>query len=173
MTFTYRLRQGLKALVAFSQQLDLELAAKYLSPNLLELFKGMNRDEQLHSLNVLRHVLAQGTTPADLSVAALLHDVGKSRYPIRVWQKTLAVMVRTIWPDCYNRWSAGSPLNLWQRPFVVYERHPAWSGEMVAAAGGTATAQWLVTHHADDSALWDKHPAIELLRRLQAADDAN
>ena len=173
MTITYRLRQGFKALLAFSQPVDVKLASRYLSPKLLALFQNMNRDEQLHSLNVLRDVLAQGTTPSELAVAALLHDVGKSCYPIRVWQKTLAVLVRTVWPDLYRRWSKGNPLNLWQRPFVVYERHPQWGAEWVAEAGGSETAQWLVAHHADDSELWNDHPNFEMLRRLQEADDAN
>ena len=173
MTITYRLRQGFKALLAFSQPVDVELASQYLSPKLLTLFQNMNRDEQLHSLNVLRGVLTQGTTPPELAVAALLHDVGKSCYPIGVGQKTFAVLVRTVWPDLYRRWSKGNPLNLWQRPFVVYERHPQWGAEWVTEAGGSEPTQWLVAHHADASEKWADHVHFELLKRLQAADDAN
>lgn len=173
MIVTYRLRQGFKALLAFSQPLELDLAAEYLSQRLLTLFQQMNRDEQLHSLNVLRDVLAQGTTPPDLAIAALLHDVGKARYPIGVLQKTCAVLVRAVWPGLYEQWSKGNPLNLWQRPFVVYEQHPLWGAEVVAEAGGSDTAQWLVAHHADEAQRWENHPQYELLKRLQAADDAN
>src|SRR5690606_27724351 len=98
MTAVYRFRQGIRSLLAFSQTVELPLAAEYLSPELLALFQKMRRSEQLHSLNVLREVLADGTTPHDLAVAALLHDVGKSRYPMRTWQKTLAVLTRAISP---------------------------------------------------------------------------
>ncbi|MEZ4669129.1 MAG: hypothetical protein R3E39_14575 [Anaerolineae bacterium] len=173
MTLVYRLQQGFRALFAFSQPVDLELAATYLSPRLLELFEDMQRDEQLHSLNVLRTVLTQGTAPVDLTVAALLHDVGKVCYPIVVWQKTLAVLVRRLWPQLYVRWSQGNPANLWQRPFVVYECHPAWGADMVAKAGGSEATQWLITHHADVCENWIAHPNYEMLKRLQAADDAN
>src|SRR5689334_17582658 len=134
MPVVYRLQQGLRALFAFSQPVDWTLAERYLSPKLLTLFRQMDRGEQLHSLGVLRIVLAQGDTPPDLAVAALLHDVGKSRYPIGVAQKTLAVLVRAIVPSAYMRWSKGSPLNLWERPFVVYEQHPQWSAELLREA---------------------------------------
>jgi len=173
MTAVQRVRQGLRALFAFSQPLDLDLAAQYLSPPLLALFRQMKRSEQLHSLNVLRDVLAQDTTPRDLAVAALLHDVGKSRYPIQVWQKTLVVLVHAGLPAVFQRWSQGSPIHLLQRPFVVNVHHPEWSAEMIAAAGASETAVWLTRHHAGHSADMMQQPHADLLRRLQQADDAN
>ena len=169
----YRIGQGLKALFAFSQPVDMNLAATYLPPALFDLFNRFDRGEQLHSLAVLRDVLAQGSTPDDLAVAALLHDVGKTRCPISVWQKSAAVLVRALMPSRYQRWSKGSLLNLWQRPFVVYEQHPAWSGELLAAAGASEAAQWLVTHHADSLEKWQGHTYFHLLRRLQQADNQN
>ncbi|MCA0456488.1 MAG: HD domain-containing protein [Chloroflexi bacterium] len=173
MSAAYRIGQGIKALFAFSQPVDMSLVTSYLSPTLLDLFKRFDRGEQLHSLAVLRDVLAQGETPDDLAVAALLHDVGKTRYPISVWQKTAAVLVRALMPSRYQRWSEGNPLNLWQRPFVVYEQHPAWSGELLASANASEAVQWLVTHHADPIEKWQDHAYVHLLRRLQQADNQN
>ncbi len=173
MTVVYRLQQGLRALFAFSQDVDWALAERYLSPPLLELFRQMDRGEQLHSLAVLRDVLAQGGTPTDLAVVALLHDVGKSRYPINVWQKTWVVIVRTMLPSLYYRWSKGSPLNLWQRPFVVYEQHPLWSAELLRSAGASEAACWLAAHHAIKGEVAPTLIQSEWLKRLQQADDQN
>ncbi len=173
MPVVYRLQQGLRALFAFSQDVDWALAERYLSPPLLALFRQMDRGEQLHSLAVLRDVLAQGETPTDLATVALLHDVGKSRYPISVWQKTWAVVVRTITPSLYDRWSKGSPLNLWQRPFVVYDQHPLWSAEMLQAAGASEAACWLAAHHADAVEIAPTSAQLEWLKRLRQADDQN
>ena len=173
MPVVYRLQQGIRALFAFSQPVDWALAGRYLSPRLLDLFRQMNRDEQLHSLAVLRDVLAQGDTPNDLAVAALLHDVGKSRYPIGVWQKTLAVMVRTLMPNAYRRWSQGNPMNLWERPFVVYEQHPLWSAELLREAGASEAACWLAAHHAGSVQSAPTPVQLEWLKRLQQADDQN
>ncbi len=173
MMAVQRVRQGLRALFAFSQPIDLDLAAQVLSPPLLALFRQMSRSEQLHSLNVHHDVLAQGATPRDLATAALLHDVGKSRYPIRIWQKTLVVLVRAGQPGLFQRWSQGSPNNIIQRPFVVNIHHPEWSAEMIREAGASEIAVWLVRNHADHSTEIASHPNADLLRRLQQADDAN
>jgi len=173
MTAAYRIRQGLRAVLAFSQPVEVSLAAEYLTPELLALFEQMRRGEQLHSLNVLRAVLEQGATPRDLAVAALLHDVGKSRYSLRTWQKTLAVLVRALSPAWFARWSEGDPAHVWMRPFVVYVQHPAWGANMIAAAGASETAVWLVAHHQDFAERWEHHPCAALLRRLQQADNSN
>ena len=174
MTARSRIQQGMRALLAFSQQPDYALAARYLSAQQLALFQRLTRGEQLHSLNVLRDVLAQEThTPPELAQAALLHDVGKTRYSTDVLQKTLAVLVRALAPKRYDRWSQGDASNYWRRGLVVHEQHPAWSAELAAEVGTTDVALWLITHHADPPEHWDGHPNWPLLRRLQRADDAN
>ncbi len=173
MAATYRIRQGLRAVFAFSKPVEVSLAAEYLTPELLALFQQMRRIEQLHCLNVLRDVLAQGAAPRDLAVAALLHDVGKSRYPMQVWQKTLAVLVRAFSPQLFERWSKGNPTNLWHRPFVVYVHHPAWSAELIASAGASENAVWLAAHHQESAERWKNHPLVTLLIQLQQADNSN
>jgi hypothetical protein len=169
----HRLRQGTRALFAFSQPVDYALAGQYLTAEQLRLFQQMRRGEQLHSLNVLRGVLAQGDTPPDLALAALLHDVGKIRYPLRLWQKTIAVLVRTFIPSLFVRLSAGDPQRWINRPFAVYAHHPAWGAELVAQTGASAAAIWLIAHHADNAEHWRGHDQYPLLKRLQAADDQN
>src|SRR5262249_32159676 len=109
----------------------------------------------------------------ELAIAALLHDVGKSRYPLRTWQKTLVVLTRAFAPDLFDRWSKGNPANLWLRPFVVYIQHPAWGAELIEAAGAPESAVWLVAHHQEPVKSWNGHPLVPLLRRLQQADDSN
>jgi hypothetical protein len=174
MTAAYRLRQGLQAILAFTRVVDVDLAAQYLSPELMRLFSSMNRDEQLHSLNVLQRMLAQGNVSNDLAVAALLHDVGKSRYPIAVWQKSLAVLVKAFLPRLYAQLGTVDPVNnVWQRPFIVYADHPAWSAQMLHEAGASDITCWLVEHHAEPIEKWVGHPYMSLLARLQCADDAS
>lgn len=173
MTAVYRIRQGVRALFAFAQPVDYALATEYLTPSLLALFTQMRRGEQLHSLNVLRAVLSHGQTPSAVAVAALLHDVGKTRYPLTLWQRTTAVLVRAFLPPIFRRLSEGDPRPFWRRAFVVYVHHPVWSGELIGQAGGSADAVWLATHHADDAEQWQEHTLYLLLKRLQMADDAN
>ncbi|MCU0498392.1 MAG: HD domain-containing protein [Anaerolineae bacterium] len=173
MAVGYRLRQGIRALFAFARPMDYDLAARYLSVDELRLFRQMRRNEQWHSLNVLRSVLTQGDTPRELAVAALLHDVGKIRYPMAIWQKSLAVVIVKLFPRHAQRWSQADERVRWARPLIVKARHPQWSGELLLATHSHPLAIWLVTHHQDAADLWLEHPDFKLLQRLQAADNEN
>lgn len=171
-----RMRQGMAALTAFARPLDLDLAQRTLSPAQMALFRAMQRSEQLHSLRVLHDLLHDGaaSTPDDLAVAALLHDAGKARCSLSVAEKTAAVLIRAGAPKRAAHYGT-LPLESagWRRAFVVSAQHPAWGAQLLAAAGGTERAVWLVAHHADPLHHWADHPHAALLARLQAADDSN
>lgn len=169
----YRLRQGLRALLAFSQPVDYTLAEHYLTPMLLARFCEMRRSEQLHSLRVLRALLAQGETSHALAVAALLHDVGKSLYPMSLWQRSLPVLVKAVSPRWLERLAQNDPRSRWLRGFVVYVHHPAWSGDLIERHNGSADAVWLAAHHADPPDQWRAHPLYQSLCRLQTMDDTH
>jgi hypothetical protein len=168
-----RVQQGLRGLFAFALHLDLDLAARTLTPQQLALFQQMTRGEQLHSLNVLRDVQAQGATPSDLAVAALMHDVGKSRYPMRVWQKTLVVLVRELAEPIYLKITRSSERNWFARPFIVGERHAKWGADLLRDIGANERIVWLVAHHDKNPEKLRDHPDHALLLRLQQADAAN
>ncbi len=138
------------------------------------LFVRMTRSEQVHSLNVLRDVLAQDDdTPIDLAVAGLLHDVGKLRYPLDVFQRTFAVVLTRLAPKLEQRYSIPAKMTYWRAPLIVRRHHPRWSAELLKANGGSERAVWLVEHHADNLAALQGHLYFTLLARLKQADDAN
>ena len=175
----YRFKQGVRALTAFRHTPDVQMAAQFLSQSQLALFRSLPRMEQRHALNVLTDALAQPIPSEDsralddLAVAALLHDCGKLRYPVRVWQKTLPVVIHKLSPRLFNRMAAQDAKNLFWRGFVVKAHHPAWGAQLASEAGVTERTLWLITHHQDAHGQWDAHPHAALLRALQTADDAN
>ncbi len=174
MSAVHRVQQGVRALLAFTQSVDYDLAAQYLTADQLSIFKQMKRSEQHHSLNVLRAVQRQQAhTPHDLALAALLHDVGKVRAPQNVIGKSLSVLVNKFTPMVEDWLCADDRLVWWRAPFIVRCYHPKWSGEILAGMGASARATWLVTHHQDAAEHWRDHPYYELLCRLQRADDVN
>ncbi len=168
-----RIEQGIRALFAFATPVDLHLAKQYLSSKELGAFQKMSRADQLHSLNVLRTVLNQReSAPRPLAVAALTHDVGKCRYHLAVWQKTIVVLVKRLVPSLADKLGREENLSIWRAPFVVRSHHPKWSAEILRACCADEVAVWLVEHHqADVLALCD-HPLAELLQCLQRADEA-
>ena len=168
-----RLQQGLRALFSFALPLDLERASAVLTAQQMALFRQMTRGEQLHSLNVLRDVQVQGPMSVELAAAALLHDVGKSRYHMRVWQKTLVVLVRGLTPKLYLKLAHGSEANWFSRPFVVAQYHGAWGAQLLTQIGASERTIWLVAHHDKNPEKYRDHPDYPLLLRLQQADLAN
>jgi len=132
-----RVRQGVRALSAWAKPVDHALVEATLAEPLRVLFYRMRRSEQLHSLNVLRRVMAAGEAPAALRVAALLHDCGKARAPFSLPERVIVVLVKAAAPSLAKQWGAGdeSGLRTWRRPFVLSAQHPAWGAAMAELAG--------------------------------------
>jgi hypothetical protein len=173
MSAGYRFRQGLRALESRLRPVDDTLAGEYLSPALYTLYRRMRRSERQHSLRVLHSLIAAGHTDPDLLVAALLHDVGKTRTRFFLPEKVLVVLVKAASPGLYWRWGSGSARG-WRRPFAVSVQHPAWGADMVAAAGGSPLAVELIRRHADSlESSKDRTRTDCLLQVLQTVDNLN
>jgi hypothetical protein len=147
-------------------------AAEVLSPPLLALFQQMRRSEQQHSLNVLRTLRGWGYDDPALLIAALLHDVGKTRYPFHLWDRTIVVLVKAAAPSLAKKLGQGKPTGL-HRPFAVSFQHPQWSEEMVKTAGADPLAVALIEAHQQHLNGKPQNQMERLLVALQAADDAN
>ena len=135
----------------------------------------MQPSEQSHSLAILNQLLDQGETNNDLLTAALLHDVGKNRFPLHAWERVVIVLGKAFLPNKTKLWGQGQPSG-WRRPFVVAEQHPAWSAEMAAQAGASPIAVSLISRHQDKPILQpepEKLPDDQdiLLYRLQILDN--
>lgn len=181
----YRTRQLWMAVGAAPTAEDLSLVRAVLAPSQITLFEDMNRSEQAHSLRVLRALLEQGETHPDLQVAALLHDVGKSRFPLSLWERILVVLGKMYFPRSVHRLGAVageairhsadlSQARGWRRAFAVAENHPAWGADMVARAGASSLAVALIRQHQDPGVCSEiDSPAMEerLLCLLQSVDN--
>jgi hypothetical protein len=149
---------------------DLALVRQTLTPAQAALFAQLQPSEQTHAVRVLREVRVkckeQGwEAPPDLEVAALLHDVGKARFPMWIWERVMIVLGKAILPEAVTRW-ATSPPRGWKRPFVIAAHHPAWGAEMASERGTSPRAVALILQHQDLDQQDDP-----LLAILQAVDD--
>ncbi|NJL94223.1 MAG: HD domain-containing protein [Anaerolineae bacterium] len=165
-----RVRQTGQFLGAWVRPVSTAQAAPYLSEQEMALFVQMRRPEQQHHLRVLNDLLCNGYTHPALLKAALLHDVGKTRYPFGLGARVMVVLVKKFWPARFATWSQGSPQG-WRRPFVVSAQHPAWSAEMARAAGSDGLTQELIARHQEKHSSTSDAEFAGLLSVLQAADD--
>ena len=170
----YRLIQFRNALYARPASDDIERIRSILTPVQMDLFARMQNSEQVHAITVLEKIIAQADYPhqeidRDLMVAALLHDVGKSLYPLKSWERALIVIVKALFPAKAKGWGSG-PLTMWRKAFVVAEQHPAWGGQLAAQAGASSRVVELIRHHQNLFPTIEVDLDIGLLQRLQAAD---
>jgi hypothetical protein len=169
----YRTRQFWQALRSPPFSEDSKLIHSVLAPAQVELFGKMQASEQAHSLRVLRALIHQGETHPDLLVAALLHDAGKSRVKLRIWERVAIVLVKALCPGCEKRWGEGRAEG-WRRAFVVSARHPEWGAELAAGSGASPLAASLIRRHQEDGrGKWRDLESLEdrLLEKLVAVDD--
>lgn len=168
----YRLQQLMRTIRSKPDPRLLNEATQILPPNQLLLFRSMKPADQAHSVRVMHSLRQLGESDPNLLAAALLHDVGKTRHPLQVWERALIVLCRALFPDLVNRVGQIEPTG-WQRPFVIAKQHPLWGAEMVAKVGGSERLVKLIEIHQDEPASLTDSDMIKSLRALQAADNRN
>ena len=170
----YRTRQFWLAWRAPSlTEQDLALAQSVLTSEQMQLFSCLQPSEQIHALRVLQTVQGQGESDPDLFTATLLHDIGKVRGPLRLWERVLIVLGRSIFPDRVKIWGGGQCRG-WRRAFVIAEQHPSWGSEMAVEVGATPLAVSLIRRHQVPGESESVSPREDhLLKILQDADHQN
>ena len=174
---SYRTQQFWNTLRSNPGPEDLELARNLLTPAQMDLFFRMQTSEQMHSIAVMKRLRSEKDITSSehdrsLLEAALLHDVGKSRYPLRIWERVIIVLSKGILPGKVSEWGSGEPSG-WQRVFVISEQHPEWSAQMAEEVGTSPLAIELIRQHQNHNALNTVSIEGRLLERLQLADRNN
>ena len=171
----YRLRQFWGAWRLSPTMAELEQGREILTPEQMELFGRMQPRDQAHSLAVMAQIRSSTDDVPEkelheLLVAALLHDVGKSRYPLNVWERVIIVISEAVFPSLVKRYGEASPQG-WRKVFVIAKMHPIWSAEMAAEAGANPLAVELIREHQNSVTDGTGSVPGRLLRKLQAADN--
>ena len=175
----YRTRQFWHAFGSTPSSEDMALVNTLLAPPQNTVFTQMQRSEQTHALLVLHKLLDQREDDRDLLVAALLHDVGKSRFPLHLWERVVIVLTKKFCSECVQRWGEWEFGNQqaprgWRRAYIIAERHPTWGAEIAVETGCLQMAVNLIRRHQEkvpDSEFEDLCIEDRLLLKLQAADD--
>ena len=178
MKIGYRVQQLIHALTAAPAQQECQEVEAFLKPELMNLFSAMQPGEQAHSLRIYHSLRENGVQDPDLLTAALLHDVGKNRLPLRLWERAYIVLANSLAPGLVETWGRSAiqeGLPFWKQPFVIAVQHPEWGAQMTEQAGASILAVDLIRNHQVQEP--EKHPEIgkhevELLKQLQSFDNA-
>jgi putative nucleotidyltransferase with HDIG domain len=169
--FSYRIWQFRQSLKKPPGQEEWNQIKAILSPAELALFQKLPVPDQNHSLRVLRDLEADEQTDHELLKAALLHDIGKTRYPLRRWERVFAVLLEGFFPKTAAAWGRKDPQGIY-RPLVIIHQHPLWGADLAHEAGSSERVIWLIRHHeAQDLGGLLDHEGVELLKTLQKADN--
>jgi len=171
----YRVGQFLGALHVRLEPDELEDIRQVLTSRQLALFEKLAPSEQVHAYRVFQKVREKSLPPKkgahpDLFVAALLHDIGKTRSPLRLWERVTIVLGKWLFPKKIRAWGEGSPRG-WTRPFVVAAQHPSWGAEMAGEFGISPLAQSLILYHQEPLITEPRTQEEMLLHILQTVDD--
>jgi hypothetical protein len=173
MKMSYRLWQFWRNLTAkpLSAEALREITA-VLTPTELALYQRYTLADQQHSYAVFCALKRAGHIQANLLAAALLHDVGKTCYPLSVWERSLVVGAMAIlMPRRVKNWEQKEAVG-WQRPFVIKAQHPQWGAQMAEQAGSHPLTIALIRRHQDKMGEIITEED-RLLQHLQWADDQN
>ena len=183
MQILYRVRQTWNIVTAIPEKDAIDQVSKILSSDLMSLFLCLQPGEQAHSFWVYNQLRQSGETNHDLLVAALLHDVGKSLHPLRLWERIVIVLGKTLPPQGVKAWGQGEPHGF-LRPFVISEKHADWGADMAAQAGASQLTVSIIRRHQEPqnnkpNEQSGGNPGVnsnhlmerQLLHRLQRADN--
>jgi len=172
MPLLYRARQFFQSLFCKPQPGELEEIEAILPERLYHLFLELPAADQCHSYRVFQTLVASGENNQDLLSAALLHDVGKSRYRLNIIERILIVFAEHADPERMRHWGQGAPRG-WKRAFVIAIQHPSWGADMVSSAGGSKILVRLIQNHHTHPATPTGDHFAALLARLKQADSIN
>lgn len=170
----YRARQFFAALNAYLAPLtaaDRAVAHAFLPAAAWPLFDAMPRNDQRHSLQVVRALRAGGHDDPALLQAALLHDAAKAAGGVTLLHRVAVVLLKAFWPRWLAGWEgrAAPPRRDPRYPFWAHANHPAIGARLAEAAGCDPLAVVLIRRHQEPTT----SSPDRLLAALQAADDDN
>ncbi|NOQ40166.1 MAG: HD domain-containing protein [Anaerolineales bacterium] len=170
---SYRVWQFWQGFKRSPREGDQEALNTILFPEEQHLFQQLPAADQNHSLRVFRSLQIQGEDDPDLLKAALLHDLGKTRYPLRRWERVFAVLAAGLFPRRAQVWGEGKATGL-RRPLVIIKQHPQWGADLAQSAGSNPRTVWFIRNHERDLPEGSSSDEeLILLRKLQTADNTN
>jgi len=140
----YRIRQFWQALMPKISSKELNWALDILPSPAIPLFLAQSLAEQRHALDVTLDLWSASRNP-NLLIAALLHDCGKSKNPLNVWERIYIVLLQRAPRKAWDFFLRCSPF--FSSPLYTAEKHPTWGAELALNIGLDVEIVELILHH--------------------------
>ncbi len=141
----YRVRQVWQALYPKINPDEITWASQILPDDALTLFQSQPLPEQRHGLDVALDLAATGIDDQNLLIAALLHDCGKIRHPLKLRERIFIVTLQKIPP--FWRKALLNKVPSLRTPWQVAEKHPQWGAELAFQRQLDPLVVDLIRHH--------------------------
>jgi hypothetical protein len=169
----YRIQQFFRALNVSTSKIDFQGLDSILSSDQIELFQQMHPFDQEHCYRVYERLIRDGNDHPDLLVAALLHDVGKSKVRIWIWERVIIVIGNPFIKSFWVRFNKNHKCSWFSKLFMVSEFHPDWGAEKAEEAGASPLVVDLIRRHQNQIPVSTVCIEDKLLNILQFADRIN
>jgi hypothetical protein len=176
LNWKYRVWQFWNALVSQPDQQDYSVVERILPAELKALFYQMSKAEQAHSIRVCKTLIADGENEIDLLAAALLHDIGKTLYPLKLWERIWIV----LWKErngerergsCRVPWDEINQYPWWRRAMIVADNHAEWGAQLLKQYPVSSRLIWLVQYHQEYPQDRNNEKEKYLLEKLRRVDN--
>ncbi|HSB66439.1 MAG TPA: HD domain-containing protein [Anaerolineales bacterium] len=178
MRILYRTRQFWQSVFLKTEPKRLEQVRGRFNTAQWALFTQLQPEEQAHALRIFYKLLEQGDDQPDLLLAALLHDVGKLKYPLNPLERAIIVLVRATLPKQASQWGS-LPHGDWEsfpglrKAFILAENHAQWGADLARQAGVSPLTEALIRDHQHSPPIAAGELENSLLHKLQVLDNDN
>lgn len=148
----YRIQQFYHSLFPRINSEDLQLVHSFLSGAPRFLFESQSPADQRHALDVAIDLLQNQihlpfSQKTILIQASLLHDCGKTRYPLKIWQRVYIVLCVKL-PSPVQAFLEGlTKCQALSLPLILAQQHPEWGARLASQAGLAEEVIELIRNH--------------------------
>lgn len=164
----YRVKQFLWGIKSLYRDIDIEYVKKFLTEDEIKIFKKLKINDQHHCIRVCKDSLEinrnyeLNINEYKLGKAALLHDIGKTKFHLNLVEKSIVVILHKLTRGYIKKYKNIKQID-------IYYNHPKIGYEILKEKGYSKDILEVVRYHHTKNRMIDN----EYLTIISFCDDRN